>query len=141
MRTPTSTLARGVITAALLFTGCPAALVACAAAGPGTGGPHRSAAPPPAVVVEVRNVAFTPQVVRVTVGQSVRWHFDDGGLLHGVQGDSGEGNQEFDSGIRSKGIYTVTFTTPGKRGYHCEVHSMMMTGSVIVTSATVKTQP
>ncbi|MFJ9631807.1 plastocyanin/azurin family copper-binding protein [Streptomyces sp. NPDC101175] len=130
-----STPARRAITVTLLVTGSPAALTACAATA------SRPSPPPPAAVVEVRDVAFTPRVVRVTVGQSVRWHFDDGGLLHGVQNDSGERRQEFDSGIRSKGTYTVTFTTTGTFDYHCEVHSMMMTGSVVVTPATVKEQP
>ncbi|MEU6259554.1 plastocyanin/azurin family copper-binding protein [Streptomyces sp. NPDC047043] len=115
-----------------------AALVGCASADGGSArGPRPSA--PPAALVLVRDVAFTPATVRVGVGQSVRWTFDDGGLLHGVSSDGGA-RQEFDSGIHGKCTFTVIFHTAGTFDYHCEVHSMMMTGTVVVSpSETART--
>jgi plastocyanin len=111
------------------------------AAACGTGGTTVAASPPPpAATVVIRDVSFTPRVVRVTVGQSVRWVFDDGGLLHGVRGD-GRYSQLLDSGIRSSGSYTVTFTTPGVYNYHCQVHSMMMTGQIVVSAPTSASPP
>jgi plastocyanin len=108
----------------------------------GCGGTATAAAPTPspAATVVIRDVAFTPHVVHVRVGQSVRWVFDDGGLLHGVRGD-GVYAQLLDSGIRSSGSYTVTLTTPGVYNYHCQVHSMMMTGQIVVSAPSSASPP
>lgn len=85
-----------------------------------------SAAGPDAEIV-VRDVHFAPADVTVPVGSTVRWVFDDGGVLHHV-GSEGE----FDSGITPDGSYEHTFTTPGVYEYHCSVHRYM-TGTVTVT--------
>ncbi|MCD2117130.1 MULTISPECIES: cupredoxin domain-containing protein [Rhodococcus] len=81
----------------------------------------------PDAEIVVRDVHFAPVDVTVPVGGTVRWTFDDGGVLHHV-GSEGE----FDSGIIPEGSFEHTFTTPGVYEYHCSVHRYM-TGTVTVT--------
>ena len=92
--------------------------------------PSREPAPP--VVGEgqvlVKSIAFTPKEVRATVGQTVTWKFDDGGLEHTVTAD----DKSFDSGRMSSGTYPKIFNTPGTIPYHCEVH-VRMKGTIVVT--------
>ncbi|WP_432506885.1 cupredoxin domain-containing protein [Kineococcus arenarius] len=99
--------------------------VAATAAACGRG---RAAAPTrPAVTVVVRNIAFEPAEVEVESGQVVEWVFDDGGILHHVQGE------EFDSGIVGAGTFRHEFTEVGERPYLCSVHPHM-TGLVRVVA-------
>ncbi|MEU5841198.1 cupredoxin domain-containing protein [Rhodococcus sp. NPDC047139] len=95
-----------------------AALAATSCAGPPAG---------PDAEVVVRDVHFEPMNVTVPVGGTVRWTFDDGGVLHHVGSDG-----EFDSGITADGSFEHTFDTPGVYEYHCSVHRYM-TGTVTVT--------
>lgn len=81
----------------------------------------------PDAEVVVRDVHFAPMAVIVPAGGTVRWTFDDGGVLHHVGSDG-----EFDSGITAEGSYEHTFTTAGVYEYHCSVHRYM-TGTVTVT--------
>src|SRR3546814_13318342 len=41
----------------------------------------------PAVVIEVKNMAYTPASVTIEKGQTVEWKFDDSGLPHDVVGN------------------------------------------------------
>lgn len=86
---------------------------------------------PPAVAegeVLVKSVAFTPNELRTSVGKSVTWRFDDGGLEHTVTAD----DNSFDSGRMASGTYARTFNNPGNINYHCNVHARMR-GTVIVS--------
>ncbi|MEU6259553.1 plastocyanin/azurin family copper-binding protein [Streptomyces sp. NPDC047043] len=89
-------------------------------------GKSEASAPPP-VVVNVRNMSFTPSSVTVRRGQKVVWKFDDGGVPHDVVGDGG-----LKSELKTSGSYTHTFTAAGTFHYTCSVHSAMMTGTVTV---------
>lgn len=60
----------------------------------------------PDAEIVVRDVHFAPVDVTVPVGGTVRWTFDDGGVLHHV-GSEGE----FDSGITPEGASS----TPSRR--------------------------
>jgi plastocyanin len=91
------------------------------------------AAPPPAAAVpaadiEIQNIAYTPSAVTIKIGQTVRWTFDDGGILHHVTGDDG-----MNSPIVGSGTYIHTFEHAGIYAFHCSIHPMM-TGTVTVTS-------
>lgn len=96
-----------------------------------TGGDVQTDATPPPSVPEgevlVKSVSFTPKELRTTIGSSVTWRFDDGGLEHTVTED----NNEFDSGRLSSGTYARTFDKAGTVNYHCTVHARMR-GTVVV---------
>lgn len=71
------TLLAGLLTAA--------SLSACGSAG---------GSAEPAVVVEVKNMAYNPESVTIEKGQTVEWRFDDGGLPHDVVGEGPRGGAE-----------------------------------------------
>ena len=80
------------------------------------------------VEVAVRDLQFTPQDVIVEVGDTVRWRFDDDGLLHHVVADDGS----FESPMSGTSTFEVVFTKPGTYPYSCSIHPYM-TGTVIVS--------
>ncbi|WP_432492634.1 cupredoxin domain-containing protein [Kineococcus auxinigenes] len=106
-----------------------ALLVVPATTVPASCAPGRAAVPArPAVTVLVRNIAFEPAEVEVRPGEVVEWVFDDGGILHHVQGDG------FDSGIVGGGTFRHEFAAAGEHPYLCSVHPHM-TGVVRVVDA------
>jgi plastocyanin len=77
--------------------------------------------------VTVVNLAFTPAAVRVGLGESVTWTFQDP-ISHTVTSDDGF----FDTGATSGGASrTVRFASAGTYPYHCSFHSVMH-GKVVV---------
>jgi plastocyanin len=103
----------------------------CAAAGlTACGGGADAGSTEPAVVIEVKNMAYTPASVTIEKGQTVQWHFDDSGLPHDVAGtDTAAGKLK--SALMTEGIYSHTFDEVGNFTYHCTPHPMMV-GSVTV---------
>lgn len=83
---------------------------------------------PPAAVVEIQDLRFTPGSVTVPAGSAVEWRFDDGGLYHHVHADDGS----FDSDIVGEGTYSATFDEAGTHTYACSIHPYM-TGTVTVS--------
>jgi plastocyanin len=84
--------------------------------------------------VTVVNLAFTPAAVRVGLGESVTWTFQDP-ISHTVTSDDGF----FDTGPTSGGASrTVRFASAGTYAYHCSIHSMMH-GKVVVPMAATGT--
>jgi plastocyanin len=80
--------------------------------------------------VTVANMAFTPASVKVGLGESVTWTFQDV-TAHTATSDVGF----FNTGPASGGVSrTVRFPSAGKFGYHCTFHPMMV-GKVIVPMA------
>lgn len=72
--------------------------------------------------------AYSPNVIHVKVGQTVRWVNDDP-IPHTVTADD---NSFFDSGNLKKGQkWSYTFTATGTYKYHCTPHPYMK-GTVIV---------
>ncbi|MGW0174088.1 plastocyanin/azurin family copper-binding protein [Rhodococcus sp. NPDC003322] len=84
----------------------------------------------PAVVIEVKNMAYTPASVTIEKGQTVQWRFDDNGLPHDVAGN-GPLEGVLQSDLLTEGTYEYTFDDPGTFTYHCTPHPMMV-GTVIV---------
>jgi plastocyanin len=72
-------------------------------------------------------LTYAPQTVDIAAGGTVTWTWA-GGVLHSVTSDTGL----FDSGIKSTGTFTVTFPTAGTFPYHCAVHGLVMSGTVVV---------
>ena len=91
------------------------------------------AAPPATAAgatVTVANMAFSPASVKVGLGGSVTWRFQDA-TAHTATSDAGFFNTGPASGGASR---TVRFPSAGKYGYHCTFHPMMV-GKVIVPMA------
>lgn len=84
----------------------------------------------PAVVIDVKNMSYSPASVTIEAGQTVQWKFDDNGLPHDVSGD-GELEGVLQSELLTEGTYEYTFDDPGTYTYHCTPHPMMV-GTVIV---------
>ena len=76
-------------------------------------------------VVDIKNIAFTPEKVTINAGQSVVWKFDDGSIAHNVTGNG------WRSPDQTSGTYVHVFATPGDYQYSCTIHSGM-TGEVVV---------
>lgn len=119
------------------------ALISAACGGGGGGGSAGPTTtpinntPPPAGGISVTNNAFTPATKTVTVGNSVVWAWNT------CTGDPYGGNQlcashnvTFDDGTippsptQDQGTFSKTFTAAGTFNYHCTVHPM--TGTITV---------
>lgn len=105
-----------------------AALGACGDSDSGTdASPTTTAAAGEAsATVVLKGVKFNPERVRIKVGETVTWQWDDGTVPHDVAGD------DFKSEIQEQGTFEHTFEEPGVFDYKCTVHPTM-TGSVEVT--------
>ncbi len=80
------------------------------------------------VSATIQNMAFGPDPLTVTAGTTVTWKNNDG-VVHTVTSL----NNAFDSGNIGAGqSYSFTFNTAGTYTYHCLVHSMMKTATVVV---------
>jgi plastocyanin len=89
------------------------------------------------VEVQVENFQFSPPVVNINPGDTVRWTWSDGG--HSVtSGANCTANGRFDTGIKGAGFTTsMTFDQPGQIPYFCSPHcSIAMTGLVKVAGST-----
>ncbi len=113
---PAATRAAAIVVAVALVSAC------------GGGSPASSQPPPPnaAVTVDIRNIAFNPNLVTVHSGQTVAWKFDDGPIAHNVTGDG------WASPDRTSGYFTHLFMAPGTYAYRCTIHSDMA-GQAVVT--------
>ncbi len=71
--------------------------------------------------VEIKNMAFSPSNISVTVGQTVTFTNNDS-ITHTVTAD----DNSFDSGNVAPGAtFTKTFETAGSFSYHCSIHPSM----------------
>jgi plastocyanin len=75
--------------------------------------------------VSMKNLQFRPKHIKVPVGTTVTWKFDDGSVPHNVIGDG------FKSPTTDKGSFEHTFATAGTFEYKCDLHTNM-TGTVVV---------
>jgi plastocyanin len=98
----------------------------------GIGAPRRSFAadnkPAPTVEVKIDNFSFSPAIVTVPAGTTIRWTNRDD-IPHTVVSDD-------HSTFKSKPLdtdeqFTYTFTKPGTYSYFCSIHPKM-TGKVVV---------
>lgn len=78
--------------------------------------------------VTIQSMAFSPQDIKVKVGEKVTWTNQDS-VTHTVTSDTGA----FDSGsVANGGTFSFTFTKEGTFPYHCNIHTSM-TGQVTVS--------
>jgi plastocyanin len=84
----------------------------------------------PSATVSIAGFAFSPASVSVKVGQSVTWTNKDN-APHTATDLAGA----FDSGsIATSQSFNFVFHTAGTYTYHCLIHSMMASATVVVTN-------
>ena len=80
------------------------------------------------IVINIKNLAFNPQVLKVKAGTKVTWVNNDS-MAHTVTSDS---DNILNSPTLSSGqSFSFTFTNTGTTNYHCNIHKTMQ-GIVIV---------
>lgn len=96
--------------------------------------------------VAVVNIAFQPDPIEVSLGESVTWTSEDSGVRHTVtsgqpagetvpgvsEGEAASPDGTFDGALDDAGAtFTFTFEEKGTFDYFCDVHPSM-TGTVVV---------
>lgn len=87
----------------------------------------RGTTPAKVQLVQIRNFAFVPAIVTVTLGTTVTWTNADEDP-HSVVANTKEFRS---SALDSRDSYSFTFTQAGDFGYFCSLHPHM-TGKIIV---------
>lgn len=88
------------------------------------------AAPVAGDAVAIKNFAFAPATLKVTVGTTVTWTNQDTDA-HTVTSD-GSGGPLKSAALATGATYSYTFTKPGTYAYLCTIHPFM-TATVEVT--------
>ena len=71
---------------------------------------------------------FDPSSTTLAAGATVTWTWT-GNLNHNVTFDNGTiGN----SGTQNTGTFAKTFSSPGTYNYHCSVHGVGMSGTIVI---------
>ena len=87
------------------------------------------------ITIEIQNIAFTPQKVKISKGTTVTWSNLDN-FDHTVNTDSHPAHTYFldqnSKTLANGNTYSVTFETPGIYLYHCTPHAGTMTGQILV---------
>jgi plastocyanin len=102
-------------------------VVACAVETDERPGPSTAASSHSAdVAVSIASMRFTPDVVEIALGETVKWVWEDDALPHDVAFDDGVASPKQNSGSWGR-----TFDEAGNYRYTCTIHPMM-TGMVVV---------
>lgn len=101
---------------------------ACGGSSDTAGAGGDGGAPPEKNTVVLRDIAFTPEKVRVEVGDTVTWRFEDKGIPHDVIAE----DDSFKSETMDSGTFRHTFEKPGTYAYICSLHPGQMKGTVEV---------
>jgi plastocyanin len=89
--------------------------------------PSAIAASPAAPAVQIKDDAFSPRTLTITVGQTVTFTNDDDDA-HTVTAVDGS----FDSkGLDTHGVWRHVFKKPGSYAYFCQLHPFMK-GTIVV---------
>jgi plastocyanin len=121
-----------IAVAAVVTVACSAVAVAAAVtteeSGPAAGGSGGTPGSGPAEQVTIRNFAFDPPELTISVGTTVTWTNDDN-TTHTVTGRDNDviASPDLDQGD----TYSVTFSQAGTFHYLCSIHTNM-TGTVTV---------
>jgi amicyanin len=84
-----------------------------------------------ATAVDIKEYAFTPETIKVKVGETVTWTNQDS-VQHNVAADTPSADAP-DGPLIGKGeTYKFTFNKAGTYTYHCTPHPSMK-GTVIVS--------
>lgn len=80
-------------------------------------------------VVSMYNMAFAPATITVAKGTVVKWQNNDT-YAHTV--DSNDGTTFSSGNIGGGGSFSYTATVAGTFNYHCLIHGVAMSGTLIV---------
>lgn len=90
------------------------------------------------VDVDVGNIFFRPSTVSLNEGDTVKWNWV-GGIHSSTSGSCPGGNctpdGKWDSGVKSAGSFSRTFSSSGTFPYFCSIHLASMTGEVDVAGS------
>ncbi len=87
-----------------------------------TGQPTTTTGSATASAVSIEDFRFQPPELTVSVGTTVTWRNDEGGIAHTTTADDGTWN----SGTLQPGdTFEVTFDQPGTYTYFCSIHPSM----------------
>jgi plastocyanin len=101
---------------------------ACSKSSNNSSNPTSSSTPTAAASVSIQNFAFSPATVHVLQGGTVTWTNKDASAHTAT-----DNNGTFDSGnLATDQTFKFTFSTPGTYTYHCTIHSMMASATVVV---------
>lgn len=128
-----------------VFTIAAILLAGCGGGGNSTTGPNVTGTPStPSTptgtsnAVAVQNNSFAPASLTTSAGATVTWTWNtcSGGDGYGSGDVCVAHNIKFDdgptSGSQSSGTYERTFATKGTYPYHCLIHGLSMSGTVVV---------
>src|SRR5262245_5099270 len=93
---------------------------------------NKSGAKP--ITVKVKSLSFDPKKLEIHTGDSVVWTNESRTTHTATSDDDGKtfDTDEIEPGKSSK---PVKFEKVGEFKYHCKVHGMTMSGTVVVTSS------
>ena len=74
-------------------------------------------------------LSYSPNPVNINVGDTVQWNW--AGAFHSSTSNAGSTLEVWDSGQKSTGSFSHTFTHAGSFGYFCTVHGVVMSGTVV----------
>ncbi len=82
--------------------------------------------------VVIKDLAFEPEEITISAGDSVRWLMEDGGTFHFVTEGDPNAEPVFESPRLDIGDdYTHVFENQGVYVYHCANHSLVMRGATV----------
>jgi plastocyanin len=97
------------------------------------------------VNITVGNNFFNPRDPNINIGDTVKWTWASGSVPHsvtsGVCNPACVSDGKFDSGTKSSGSFSHTFSTPGTFPYFCNVHLSAMKGSITVKALPLTCSP
>jgi plastocyanin len=94
----------------------------------GGGGGGGGGNPTATTAVDMKNITFTPAAIKVSPSATVTWTNSDN-IAHNVTFDGGVGaSGNFSSGTAA----LVMPATAGTYAYHCTIHGVGMSGTVLV---------
>ena len=85
-------------------------------------------------MVTIQSSMFDPGIITVVKGSAITWKNNDG-FSHTATSNTGV-SPAFDTGMIAAGTTSspITFNIVGTFPYHCMVHGLAMSGTVIVTN-------
>lgn len=90
------------------------------------------------IVVTMKSLSFEPKKLEIQPGASIVWA-NKSRTKHTATSD--DDAKTFDSGLIAPGESSkaIRFVKEGEFKYHCKIHGKMMSGTVVVKSATIVT--